>query len=983
MEALAVLLVAYLFLMPLAALIIALRLRGRIRSLEEALERTRTLVRAAREKINAAPPRTPEEPAPAPEAAPAPAPPAVPSPEAAPPPPPPVVAAAKPSPETPPQARPGPPPPPRPVAPKREFAPPAPTLASKALPFLRDLGMMPPPMEGRSRESVIMQWWLPRIGGLLALLTALFFGVYINQSTSPLVKLLELLGASLGLCALGLFLERKHKAFGGVILVTGLIMLYLTSVSAYLLPAVKVIQSPLLGALTQAAALALIVAVGLRRRSEGIVLLAYHFGFILGVFMAWEGLREGALLEALLLLSSGVFISQRWQFHKLPWVIIPAVFLVPPAFALLGQLESLEVPRALSVHLYLNLALLAAPALYLFGGLKKVAARRALVAVATSGAVFGAFTFFRTFFPGELADATLYLGLQLLVWAAVAWTRERYGAITLLFLVKGSSLLSIWVILTYAGDLRWMILGVQSVVLAFSARHARRFALELTVAVVAVISIYFFMTGGGQLPPAGELLWWLVILYPALFYVAALVMLPGFEQEESPSRNLRRACYFVVPLVVCGLWYPLFEGTPERGFALSEAFAVVMFATALPALLAFFSRFLAGGMTAVAFTLTCLLFWDQPYAAAVVAAIVLWSAAALWLLGRQEGVRRELAESAIYLLSLPALTGWLLFVTRDWSGQGAVAYAFAAVLLMLGRLKYLRHLGGFSLLPPAVYLVTVQTEAPGRWTILTLLIGLGWILLPSLDRVVHRGLGWARQQNIWMALASLLLWAHFLAASKADFGWYTWQLIALLTAAALLASASSFRNSGLLVGGLAFSGGAMANHLATLVASEMDWGIMPWGWEALASMATLIAVLLPWHLFARPARAPDDARNAYLHATSGTLVGASLFLLSIVTFRYERLSWDDYYTPLLAATAFALILIGLFQRDRPLRYVGLVALLLPLGRLFVVDVQDALYRIIAFGAAAALLTLLGYLYHRLSKRVEESEVTPTDNTTEP
>ena len=77
----------------------------------------------------------------------------------------------------------------------------------------------------------------------------------------------------------------------------------------------------------------------------------------------------------------------------------------------------------------------------------------------------------------------------------------------------------------------------------------------------------------------------------------------------------------------------------------------------------------------------------------------------------------------------------------------------------------------------------------------------------------------------------------------------------------------------------------------------------------------------------------------------------------------------NWYTPILAITAFVMILLGLFLRDSVFRRLGLVALLFPLVRLFLVDVQDVLYRVIAFTAAAILLTLLGYMYHRLSSRL--------------
>ena len=90
--------------------------------------------------------------------------------------------------------------------------------------FLRQIGMWPPEsVAGGDREAVLMQWWLPRVGGLLALLSALFFGVYINQSTPPWIRCLEMAGASLGISVLGRYMEGRfpHCRLGGALLCRG------------------------------------------------------------------------------------------------------------------------------------------------------------------------------------------------------------------------------------------------------------------------------------------------------------------------------------------------------------------------------------------------------------------------------------------------------------------------------------------------------------------------------------------------------------------------------------------------------------------------------------------------------------------------------------------------------------------------------------------------------------------------------------------
>lgn len=59
-----------------------------------------------------------------------------------------------------------------------------------------------------SVETVVMQWWAPRVGGLLALLALIFFGVWASKFASALVKILEMTAVAVAVCA---FLPRFTK----------------------------------------------------------------------------------------------------------------------------------------------------------------------------------------------------------------------------------------------------------------------------------------------------------------------------------------------------------------------------------------------------------------------------------------------------------------------------------------------------------------------------------------------------------------------------------------------------------------------------------------------------------------------------------------------------------------------------------------------------------------------------------------------------
>jgi len=192
------------------------------------------------------------------------------------------------------------------------------------------------------------------------------------------------------------------------------------------------------------------------------------------------------------------------------------------------------------------------------------------------------------------------------------------------------------------------------------------------------------------------------------------------------------------------------------------------------------------------------------------------------------------------------------------------------------------------------------------------------------------------------------------------------------TALLLLAAAWRFPVPGYFTGALLFAGTAFARHFQAMLGEAASYA--PWISEAFASAGLLYAItLLGFFLRPRPwaGASPFLARRA--DAILAAVWALLFFLNSVLTFRYEPLGWGPWYTPLLAISAFILILLGLFRADPVFRRLGLASLAVPLVRLFLVDIQDALHRIIAFAAAAALLALLGYLYHRLAARLGQRE----------
>jgi hypothetical protein len=96
---------------------------------------------------------------------------------------------------------------------------------------------------------------------------------------------------------------------------------------------------------------------------------------------------------------------------------------------------------------------------------------------------------------------------------------------------------------------------------------------------------------------------------------------------------------------------------------------------------------------------------------------------------------------------------------------------------------------------------------------------------------------------------------------------------------------------------------------------------------------------------------------AWAHPTVAWLLLAGIFLR-------QPGGLAPYATVLCGGAAIALFLLGLFARERAARLVGLGGLALCVPRVFIVDIDSTLYRIVAFVALGIVLLWVGFSYHR-------------------
>jgi len=310
----------------------------------------------------------------------------------------------------------------------------------------------------------------------------------------------------------------------------------------------------------------------------------------------------------------------------------------------------------------------------------------------------------------------------------------------------------------------------------------------------------------------------------------------------------------------------------------------------------------------------------------------------------------------------------MLQTLNDWKGQAILVFLLGVGIILGGLIPKVRHIGSWGFLPLLVFMLSESAAVgAGVLSIVAFASGILWLAVPVLVPTVKSGQGWAVKASAWSAIGAFLFWLYALLFGDPEATWLSGQLVLGIIALILLLGAFRWPVYGYLFGALLFVGTVAGRHAFSMMGESL---YVPWKSDALISAGLLYAFSLLWFfLKPNPFQFRDPRKAEQLLQFSSGLAAVLFFVTSAVTFQYDALGWMDWYTPILAVTAFIMILLGLFRSDSVFRRLGLIALAVPLVRLFLVDVQDVLHRIIAFAAAAILLTLLGYLYHRLASRL--------------
>lgn len=855
------------------------------------------------------------------------------------------------------------------AAPKMSAEQPKPEESVSVTKFLRGIGLWPPEREAGSAELVLMQWWAPRIAGFLAILALIFFAVYV--ANTPLVKFLEMLAASFGVFGLGLYFNRKRPELGNVLVATGLSMIYVSSVAGYAVGPVKIVDNPILGALMQLAALVLNFGMGAWKKERGILILAIIFGYFSSLFAALEGFREAALISALLIYLAGLFSYRKIGGLTLATLSLAGVYL--PLIGFIGielYKDAAVYPSFWSVIVFLVITVSVLPACRwklvqpaFLGG----EWNRLYQALNTSLALGLGYLFVNHFYPLGTTEFYGVLALLFLAWAVVWFIRDEKGIEFHLFFLKGSALASLWLINYLHGDLRWMALAIQVVVLAASVHRSKSPWVEGITLLTWCVSFRYFAPTLDNVDSFGSVLWFLQLGY-YLVSVGSLAFLMACSGDR--ELVLRRIIYAVPALVlgITGIGFAVQSdvvGLDEP--ALIALMALVLASFAAVRFMKAWVPLIAGGLL---FLVAHLGFWFQTSDWKTLAVVLIVTALALLALLRKEFRLRDHLETLIHGL-------WVITVFRYLDGFRDVPIyplmivAFSALLFIGGRLP-LKRLTEVAALPMVLMALNLP-QAANYPVVVLLLFAASAGLFASAGIVWPKTKLWvwflAKKEVYWWILNGLFIfWVHW--ALPASLGLMN-QLLIWTALGALYFVAWYWRSLSFSFVGAIVCASFPVFRIVDLWLNPITGGLVAGApWAAQVLIAGLCSMLL-WLVF-------GGYSHVHLHKRFtkqgqdifAWVCGLTSYLVFAAAFQYPLLGWDRLYTPVLAGFSIGLIVLGIVLKSKPYRFVAMLSFAVPVFRLFVYDIRETLYRIIAFAVLAVLLTIVAFLYQKYSARIE-------------
>lgn len=851
-------------------------------------------------------------------------------------------------------------------------SPPTSTKPSGLTPLLRSIGLWPPE-EAASAEAGMMQWWLPRLGGLLATLSVISFAVYISQGTPPWVRFIELLVADIAVLATGFFFLKRRTKFGATLISTGLSMAYLTSIAAYAASPVRIIHNPLIGILIQFAVIVGIFFISLRLANRNIAIMALVYGFLSSLFSAYVGHPEPSLISGLALYTVGIFFSRK--FNWLPILAISTIgtYLPVLSFCILKLVQSttITLPDTYSVIAALMISVSLLPFCEIRWNLaKSLKSYISLHTLNTTICLAAGYLYMRIFTPNDLVAFYGIAALVFAAWAGLFGSRNLNSTLFQLFFLKASALAALWFVNRFAGDIRWFALIIEAALVAWIALRSKSLLQELASLALWIVSLWlaFSSIDFGEQLEMGSFAWCLFLAHP-LIAAAVLASLKGGRDKEKRISWFYRifaiingfaGMRFIIASDLVGDAQPI--ATALYGAIICAICFIPLFANSIPAI--------SGGLLIF---IANVQYWDDPYnriSFAISAILVFLVAGAIARLhaakARRSSLSVELLFHATWVISLYA------FLSNAFQSEAWFAYLPALLSIGLlaaptGPFKALRET---SLVPLILFAAMSASSTPTAWgNWLAVLLYLGVLFLPNFKPTLISDFRLLRPLNLWRTIQHLLVAAILVRVAFEFESWLGRVLI-------LLALTISFHVLWRIHKRLIALFISLATLGLSLVSVASIWAdslsgllnTLPWAREALTGGLLTTGVALGIGI--------DHARSQHRklsnRARSGlAYLAAIIAFATITTTLSSDLLWrESSFTPLAALFCLVLIAIGIGAKIKPYRMVALVGFALPLARLFIYDIRETLTRIIAFAILSVLITFIGYLYHRFQSRIE-------------
>jgi hypothetical protein len=847
---------------------------------------------------------------------------------------------------------------------------PKPATPSQLVETLRSIGLWPP-KGSASAEAGLMQWWLPRLGGLLATLAVISFAVYISQGTPAWIRFVELVLADIAVLGAGIFFLNRRPRFGSTLLSTGLSMLYLTSIAAYAAPPVRIIDNPLIGIVLQFAIVAFIFTTSLRLSNRNIAIMALAYGFLSSLYSSYVGLLESSLISALALYLIGIAFSRKFDWLPILSISTIGAYLPVLSFCLLEFIgsQTITLPHAWSVLAYLLISVSLLPLSEAIWKLfaEKSAIRR-IHLLNTSFFLAVGYLYMKLF----TSELVAFYGLGAIVFTAWAGWFSRNGPkdfLFQLFLIKAGALTALWLVNRFDGDIRWFALIIEAGLLAWVAARSRSFLQETATLIVWIVSLGYAMNSLDQSRlEIGSFAWTLFLLHP----LAATALLAFLHQTRiSDGRNTR---YYILPALFNGLIASVFvletQVAKDVLPLITALFGAILCLLSLVPKLSRLVPFACGVIPILAANIQ---FWISPYdemsfVAVLAATLALaWATSQVKLRGKQ--ILLPLVE---FVFHFSWITTVYAYAANAFQTEAYFAYlpALFALALLVTPVSSFRALRDASFVPLFLFAIT-HPQSPFGFFGNLLAVGLYLAVLytPNFRPRLIRDFKLFRRWKFWRTLHHWLVALIVFRAALNVEDWlervFTLSLLAIAfhflwrlhkRYVALFFSAFFLVGDGILI--------------LLIWKSSLEATLIPQPWAKEALIGGLLVTALAIGLGIDHARNPHRRQSkrsrqllAYLFATIA--YGSMVVLLS------SDLLWNESsYTSLIALFCLVLIGIGISAKIKPYRMVALIGFTLPLFRLFVFDIRDTLIRIVAFALLSVFITFVGYLYHRFQSRIE-------------